>query len=169
MRSVRKVAGLCLCIGGGLAVSTIAAFSQPLVFQGIPYMDDRSSPQSLVESYYNAINRKAYVQAFSYLQSPNQSFDDFQKGYATTISVELRYGNTQPDPGAGQIYWALPVAIRAHTSDGKSQVYAGCYTTHMTNPGIPTDPPYKPMGIDSVELAQSSEPLEQAVPLSCER
>lgn len=169
MRNLKKAVGLCLCIGGGLTVFASTAGSQALTFQGIPYMDDRSTPQSLIESYYNAINRKVYVQAFTYLRFPKQSFEDFEKGYATTTSVELRYGATQPDPGAGQIYWALPVAIRSHTSDGKSQVFAGCYTIHLTNPGIPTDPPYEPMGIDSGELAPTDEPFEKAVPLSCER
>ncbi len=169
MRNVVKAVGICLCAGGSLAVSVSAAESPKQMFGGIPYMDDRSTPQSLIESYYNAINRKAYVQAYTYLNSPKQSFGEFQKGYASTVSVELRYGSTQPDPGAGQIYWALPVAILSHTSDGKSQVYAGCYTIHLTNPGIPTDPPYVPMTIDNGELAPSDKPLAKAVPLSCEQ
>ena len=164
---LQKTVGLGLFLGAGLTV--FASYGSALNFQGIAYLDDRSTPESLVESYYNAINRGTYVQAYSYLRSPAQSFAEFQKGYERTKSVELRYGSTQPDPGAGQIYWALPVAIRAHGDDGRSQVFVGCYTLHLTNPGILSDPPYQPMQIDAAELKPSNEPFEKAVPLSCER
>ncbi|TYC63640.1 hypothetical protein FMN50_02310 [Rhodobacterales bacterium] len=133
------------------------------------YMDDRSTPQKLVESYYYAISNKFYVQAYSYFQ-PDQAPANFQEwvdGYADTDSVEVKFGTTNPDPGAGQIYWALPVALAATQTDGSTKVFTGCYEIHMTNLGMQTDLPYQPMGIVSAKLNETNEPFSQVKPGSC--
>ena len=92
----------------------IALFvSGPIHADDWTFMDDRSSPQKLVESYYFAINNGYYVQAYGYFRngSAPQNFNTWVKGYADTKTVSVKFGATAPDPGAGQIYWALPVAI----------------------------------------------------------
>jgi hypothetical protein len=133
------------------------------------FLDDRSSPQKLVESYYYAINNKLYVQAFSYFSegaSP-KDFDTWSKGYAETKSVSVKFGSTSPDPGAGQIYWALPVSLSAKHTDGSTKVFAGCYTVHMINPGMQSDPPYVPMGIEKSVLKAVKTPFEKTEPGPC--
>ena len=46
-----------------------------------PYIDDRSSPQALVQSLYNAINRKEFARAYSYFSVPPQpSLNEYAKG-----------------------------------------------------------------------------------------
>ena len=44
-----------------LILSSSAAFAQEE-----PYLDDRSNPESLVRSLYNAIGRKEYARAWDY-------------------------------------------------------------------------------------------------------
>jgi len=133
------------------------------------YLDDRSTPEKLVESYYYAISNGYYVQAYSYFQqgSAPENFEEWTKGYADTKSVSVKFGPTEPDPGAGQIYWALPVAISAVQADGTEKVFTGCYKIHMTNMGMQTEPPYQPMGIVSASLKESKEAFSAVKPSGC--
>lgn len=133
------------------------------------YLDDRSTPQKLLESYYNAINRKEYARAYSYY-AEGQLGDDFEKyakGYAGTESVSIKLGNSEPDPGAGQIYWSVPIAIESKLAEGKAQVYTGCYTISISNPAMQAVPPFKPMAIMAGTLSKSPLPLEKSVPEEC--
>ncbi len=134
------------------------------------YRDDRSSPQALMESYYNAINRKEYARAYSYYSEEGREpdFKTFVKGYEKTKSVRIALRKTEPDPGAGQIYWSQPLAIEAETDDGKKQVFTGCYTIHLTNPAMQEEPPFKPMEIMTGSFTKSPLSLEKSVPETCE-
>jgi hypothetical protein len=134
------------------------------------YRDDRSTPQALMESYYNAINRKEYARAYSYYSEEGREpdFKVFVKGYEKTKSVKVAVRKTDPDPGAGQIYWSLPIAIESESDDGKKEVYTGCYTIRLTNPGMQEEPPYKPMQIMTGSLTKSPLEIEKSVPESCE-
>ena len=58
------------------------------------YLDDRSGPVEVLASLFNAVNRKEYVRAYSYWENAGTNpevapFDQFQKGYAETESVQL--------------------------------------------------------------------------------
>lgn len=152
-----------------LALIFLCAVPGLVASQQWTYMDDRSTPQRLVESYYYAITNRYYVQAYSYFKSgaAPEDFDKWSKGYADTKSVSVKFGSTAPDPGAGQIYWALPVVIEAIRSDGTSKVYTGCYKIHMTNLGMQTDPPYEPMGIVAASLKETSTSFSDTSPGSC--
>ncbi len=68
------------------------------------YRDDRSTPQALMESYYNAINRKEYARAYSYYSEEGREpdFKVFVKGYEKTKSVKVAVRKTDPDPGQGR-------------------------------------------------------------------
>lgn len=134
------------------------------------YLDDRSTPETLVQSYYNAINQKQYTRAYGYFSKgfAPKGYENWVNGYGETKSVSVQFGSTQPDPGAGQIYWALPVAIAALSTDGSTKVYSGCYTIHLTNPGMQTDPPFQSMSINSAKLSVSDEQIQNAVPKSCD-
>ena len=84
-----------------------------------PYVDDRSSPQALVRSLYNAINRKEYGRAWSYFsEPPAASVEAYGEGYASTESVELVVGTPAEEGAAGSVYYTLPVAIAARGTDG---------------------------------------------------
>ena len=92
----------------------------------------------------------------------------FRKGYENTKSVRIALRKSEPDPGAGQIYWSQPVAIEAENTDGKREVFAGCYTIRLTNPQMQEDPPYRPMEIMTGSLTKSPLELEKSVPETCE-
>lgn len=147
-----------------------ALLSAPLsADDGPQYLDDRSTPQKLIQSYYNAINQQDYVRAYSYYESGSapKDFGTWSKGFEHTKSVKVHLGTTYADPGAGQINWALPIAIEAVQKNGDSSVYAGCYDIHMANYGMQVEPPYQPMSIVSGSLKKSTESLHNAVPSSC--
>ncbi|MCK7612095.1 hypothetical protein [Roseibium sediminicola] len=145
-------------------VAPVPAFSEDWA-----YLDDRSTPQKLVESYYFAISHRYYAQAYGYFQdgAAPADFDSWAKGYSDTGTVTVKFGATAPDPGAGQIFWALPVAISAAKTDGTTQVFTGCYKIHMANPGMQTDPPYQPMGIVSATLKETKKAFDTIAPGPC--
>lgn len=74
------------------------------------YRDDRSTPQALIESYYNAINRKEYARAYGYYSEEGREpdFKTFLKGYENTKSVKVALRKTDPDPGRGRFTGASP-------------------------------------------------------------
>ncbi|WP_216646293.1 hypothetical protein [Microbulbifer sp. THAF38] len=164
-RVMRKYIRLYIWILVFLSVVTLVV--SKVLAEEWSYKDDRSSPEALIESYYYAINHRYYAQAYSYLINPPADFNQWKEGYGDTKSVKVKFGATSPDPGAGQIYWALPVALLAKKTDGKTVVYSGCYVIHMINPGMQGDPPYKHMGIFRVSLKETNQPFEEAVPKLC--
>ncbi|MFT6489479.1 MAG: hypothetical protein ACJAXQ_000248 [Parvibaculaceae bacterium] len=157
--------GFVAALVGSLALSPVGAWAEPTP----TYLDNRSTPQSLVASYYNAINQKQYVRAYSYFShgAAPTGFKAWATGYETTQHVSIKMGDTYPDPGAGQIYWALPVALSVVSTDGPPAVYAGCYHLHLTSVSMQIEPPFVPMSIQSATLKKSSLAFEEAVPSSC--
>jgi hypothetical protein len=138
---------LSLC-GNGASVS--AQGSEP------DYQDDRSTPETVLSSLSNAINRHEYARAWSYWEDapPDVSFDAFQQGYAGTASVQLSTGGTQTGVGLGQIYYSTPVTLVATMNDGSIQTFVGCYVVHIPRPAFQINPPYQSMGIQRAMLRQ---------------
>ncbi len=123
------------------------------------YLDDRSTAQEVILSYYNAINAKQYARAYSYWETNVDSsqlppFQQFQHGYATTLAVGVTFGSVSSGVGAGQIYFSVPVELQSKTSDNGEQTFVGCYTLHLGNPAIQTSPPYHPLAIQSAKIDQ---------------
>jgi hypothetical protein len=134
------------------------------------YLDNRSTPASLIRSLYNAVNRKEYARAYGYFHNDpaTPSFDDFTAGYKTTASVDLAVGKVEQEGAAGSILSRVPVAIRAHMDDGTSKTFAGCYWLRLAQPTIQT-PPFTPLHIEKAKLsaASGSGALAGQVPGSC--
>jgi hypothetical protein len=118
------------------------------------YLDDRSDAVQVIRSLYNAINRQEYARAYAYWQATDQvpAFDQFAQGYSQTRSVQLMTGPVAGDPGAGQLNYAVPVAVAATMADGTTQVFAGCYRLHLTQPALQEQPPYQPLGIVGADI-----------------
>jgi hypothetical protein len=121
------------------------------------YLDDRTNGVEELRSYDNAINRKEYARAYSYWE-PNApadqlpAFDDFRNGYADTASVALTVGAPMNDAGAGQLYTSIPATIVATMSDGGTQTFVGCYTTHLAQPVNQAEPPFQPRSIQRANV-----------------
>ncbi len=125
------------------------------------YLDDRSTPQTLLQSFYNAINRKEYARAYAYWDARAAgdklaAFDQFQQGYANTASVQLTIGTVGGDAGAGQLYYSVPVVLVATHTDGTTQTFAGCYTLHLSRPAIQGVPPFQPLAIVGATVQQAT-------------
>lgn len=111
------------------------------------FIDNRSDPVSLISSLLNAINKREYVRAYSYWQTPPSTYDDFAAGYEQTVSVIAQFGQVIEDPGAGQLNYSLPVKMISTLTDGTKQTFVGCYMMHLSQPAIQATPPFKPLGI----------------------
>ena len=132
------------------------------------YLDDRSTPQALVKSLYNAVDRREYGRAWSYFdeEKPVATVEEFAKGYETTQSVQLLVGDVTADGAAGSTFYAIPVAIKATGADGNARVFGGCYTARLANPAL-QEVDFKPMHFVRGKLAPHDGPLEAALPKSC--
>jgi len=150
------------------AALSVACCSRAALAADAPYLDDRSSPEAVVRSLYNAIGRHDYARAWSYFgdAKPAKDFDSFAKGYDNTESIELKVGNISEEGAAGSIYYGVPVAIRAADKKGEQTVFAGCYTLRQVNAEI-QEPPFDPIHIEKGELKPSTTGLDEAVPESC--
>lgn len=152
-----------------LALPVLAAGLSPALAQETRYVDDRSSAASIVQSLYNAINRKEYARAWSYFgdTKPAKDFDTFAKGYATTRSVTVVTGNAASEGAAGSTYFSLPIAIESFDDKGGSKIFAGCYTARLLNPAI-QDANFAPLHLEKGSLKPVADtPLSDAVPASC--
>jgi hypothetical protein len=130
----------------------------------------------VLQSLFNAINRKEYVRAYSYWSASAvnsgkvPAYADFEKGYESTESVSMVTGTVSQDVGAGQLYYRVPVVLKAKLKDGSTQTFTGCYNLHLSQPAIQGTPPFKPLAIDSATLRQvpndsnTTELLKQACP-----
>ena len=133
------------------------------------YIDDRSSPEQLIESLYNAINRREYARAWDYFSAPPAAnFAAFAKGYEQTEDVQLTIGGVTADGAAGSIFYTVPVAIRARDTQGKWSVFAGCYSLRQVNATI-QEPPFRPLRIEKASLkATTTDNPDEALPTSCD-
>lgn len=115
------------------------------------YIDDRSTPSQVIVSYYNALNRQEYLRAYNYWLNPTGtqgSFTRFVSGYRDTARVDLVFGSITSGVGAGQIYYTVPVLLKATAVNGVRANWAACYVVHQARPENFGEPPFSPMGID---------------------
>ncbi len=115
------------------------------------YIDDRSTPSQVIVSLYNAINRQEYLRAYNYWMNPATSlgsFPAYANGYQDTASVALVFGKIGGDAGMSQVYYTIPVILKATARNGTHTNYAACYVVHETSPDVYGAPPFSPMGVD---------------------
>src|SRR5216110_1295566 len=69
------------------------------------YLDDRSSPEQLIRSYYDAIARHQYLRAYGYWETSSTlpTYDAFAKGFADTSTAQVELGTVGGGAGAGQL------------------------------------------------------------------
>ncbi|MGB3390541.1 MAG: DUF1176 domain-containing protein [Pseudaminobacter sp.] len=132
------------------------------------YLDNRSDADSLVRSFYNAINRQEYSRAWEYFGEvkPAKDFESFVAGYEQTGEVEVVTGDAGVEGAAGSTYFNIPVAILARSKDDSEAVFAGCYTARLANPQV-QEPPFSGLHIEKGTLKPSDSSLAEALPASC--
>ncbi len=118
-----------------------------------------ADPTTVLRSYFDAINRREFARAYSYWnqlgQASQQSYAQFEHGFATTQQVKAELGTPQQNAGAGNVYADVPVKIVATQSDGSTRSYAGTYTAHRANV-----PPFEKFGwrIEGAKVAAEANP-----------
>ena len=154
-------------VAGGLVAGSFASPTATLA-QDAPYVDDRSDGAKLVQSLYNAIERKEYARAYAYFgdKPPAGDYASFVEGYKKTVDVEVKTGVVTQEGAAGSLYAPVPVAVRSVDKDGKERIFAGCYVTRIVNAAI-QEPPFTPLHIESAELEEVKTPFDASVPKVC--
>src|SRR5258708_39675067 len=111
------------------------------------YMDNRSTAETLIMSYMNAVNRKEFSRAYGYWQDGAAQlapFPQFVQGSANTQSVQSTVGIVSADPGPGPVYYSAPVTLIATITGGAPPTVVGCYTLHISQPANHGVPPFQP-------------------------
>jgi hypothetical protein len=132
-----------------------------------PYIDDRSSPTTLVQSLYSAINRKEFARAWEYFsEKPSKDFESFVKGYENTGPIDLQTGGVTSEGAAGSVFHSVPVAIQVF-GDAEA-MFAGCYDIREVR-AANQSPPFKSLAITKGKL-KKIEPtqLAEALPEQCD-
>jgi hypothetical protein len=139
------------------------------------YLDDRSTPEAVISSYYDAVNRGEYARAYSYWEPAAAerelpSFEDFANGYAETASVMLSLGEGGGGVGAGQLYFTVPVTLVSTMADGSTQTFVGCYTLHVSRPQLQAVPPFRPLGImrARIDAVDNDAPTDELMTQACQ-
>ena len=161
--SWRAVLAGTACLQGLLLATPSPAHEPP------PLLHDRTGPEAIVRSYYNAVNRQEYARAWTYFgeSKPGADYASFTAGYERTTEVALALGGVTTDGAAGSIKGTVPVAIRATTTNGATSIYAGCVTTRQLQPAL-HGPPLRSFEIVEARLSPARGPLDAAVPPECD-
>ena len=142
----------------------IAAAPAAAQAPGSDFIDDRSSAERVIVSLYNAVNRQEYLRAWSY-NDPQTApkLEEFKAGYANTVEVVVRTGESESEGAAGSIHISVPVAIKATEKGGKERVYVGCYRLTQVQPANQEVPPYRPIQIDTGTLEPTDAAFDSAM------
>ena len=120
------------------------------------YLDDRSDAAAVLQSLFNAINQHQFARAYSYWDDTPQRlpFDQFAAGYQDVASVQVIYGPSTSDAGAGNVYASAPVTLITKTVSDTVQTFVGCYMLHLSQPANQGTLPFRPWGIQSATMTQ---------------
>lgn len=84
-------------------------------------------PKAMLQFYYNQyINQRDYANAYRQWIAPEQTYQDFVNGYATTTRVDAYFGGYQ----AGEVLslvGQVPAVLIGYHTDGSQVAAQGCY------------------------------------------
>jgi hypothetical protein len=100
-------------------------------------LDSTLTPAEVIRRYSAAIDAKDYQRAYGLWgnggAASGQSFEEFRAGFAKTAGVEVEIGEVgRVEGAAGSRYVDVPVVVRAKTTAGATQRFAGSYTLRRT-------------------------------------
>ena len=122
-----------------------------------PYLDDRSSPQALLMSYANAVNRHEYLRAYGCWEAntPGRSSRPTRsscRAMPIPLRSRSRWARSRAMRARARLYYNVPAILTAQTTGGVTQTFAGCYTLHLSQPAIQGAPPFQPLGIQKATV-----------------
>ncbi|MDN5568741.1 MAG: hypothetical protein L0G27_08375 [Paracoccus sp. (in: a-proteobacteria)] len=149
-----------------LTGALLLALSLPAGAQTVTYLDDRSTPQQVIASYYNAIQMRQFARAYSYRLRvvPDEAQDQLDQDYATfradiapVTDLRFRVGTGFGDAGAGTIMTALPVVTETTSEDGTVAVQSGCLLVKQVSPDAQDLVPFQPTRITQIGMEDSKD------------
>lgn len=113
----------------------------------------------VIRDYYSAIARHDYKQAYSAWQgdgtASQQSFEQFQQGFANTASVAVEVGEPgRLEGAAGSLYINIPVTVTAVTTNGTPQRFRGSFVLRRVNNVPGSTPKQRKWHIYSANITQ---------------
>jgi hypothetical protein len=158
MDLLRAIGALLVAVISGMHVASAAA-------QDEQYIDDRSTAESVITSYYNAINRFEYARAYSYFGDDDApDYDPWEFGYSDTQAVMVSFGESVEEGAAGSLYYSVPVRLDVERTEGQHAWYVGCYQLRLAQPAIQSVP-FQPLHIVSADLHEAGE--DDPLPETC--
>ena len=124
---------------------------------GVLPPQELSTPSRLLGSYYQEINRRQFARAYTFWEdlgkASNQSFANFEQGYADTDHVVVSLGRPQVQGAAGSLFASVPVVIVATNNNQTKQSFSGTYLLRRSD-----IPPFDELGwrIYSAQIKQTS-------------
>ena len=99
---------------------------------------DQQAAVQVIRDYYSAISRRDYQQAYLLWDgegaASQQSFKQFEQGFANTLSTAVTVGEPgRVDGAAGSAYIEIPVTITAVTKSGTQEQFRGSYVLRRVN------------------------------------
>ena len=121
--------------------------------------EDPTSPQAAVDlvlRYYGAVAQGDYRTAYEMWGPsgpPDQSFEEFEAGYAETTNVRASVeAPSEPEGAAGSVYVTVPVNVTAQTPSGTDQHFEGDYVLRRVNDVPGAEPWQLRWHIESADL-----------------
>ena len=131
------------------------------------YFDDRSDASQLIRSYYNAVSRKEYARAWSYLSTkPQSDFAAFINANKMIDAAAVTTGAASATTANNETTFIVPVAVLAFNSDGGDTTFAGCISLRLptAEPGVER---FEPLAIKKIAIKPVSADYWNALPAGC--
>lgn len=81
------------------------------------------TPLGALQSYYDALNRGDYVEAFGYIRT-DQNFYEYVTGFSDTTRIEPYFGAVQQSSSGAT---RVPAVLLGYQENGNTRVFAGCF------------------------------------------
>ena len=132
------------------------------------YLDDRSTPASVITSYVNALNSHQYARAWSYgdHEGTSDNYEDLLDQFDGVERVDFRLRKAFAEGAAGSTFTKIPMVMVHYLQDGGELVFSGCITTRMVAPEIQAVP-FEPLHIWESALVLAKENFESAQFVDC--
>ncbi len=116
----------------------------PVDYSPAVYLDNRSTPATLLYSMANAINRHEFIRAYSYWSTPFDYIgllEAFTNNYANTSNVQLNIGDILREDAVGMTFYSSPVIFTFTNLDTTVYRLSSCFLFRMPQPASFGEPP----------------------------
>ncbi|TQS69954.1 hypothetical protein ERN12_16875 [Rhodobacteraceae bacterium] len=159
-----------------LAAIFLVALSLPAAAQRAQFLDDRSSAQQVVASYFNALQMRQFARAYSYRlravadvgqDELDRTYAAFRADMQPVTDLRYRLGEGFGDAGAGTYMTAFAVVTQATYPDGSITVESGCILVKQVSPDAQDLVPFQPIRIAQITMHTTHDRFNDAKMAPC--